>query len=188
MKRRITDYELKELVRALENSKVSVRDTISWIKDQGPALAETPFTASVSVNYSLTIEEMIQSANCTWVDERITDSNFPRHFYLLEQKIEVLTRIFRFERSHKSSRVVTKMRKSGYRPATLPELIAINRDHPELQKSGRIIALGSIWHSESGRSYVTGLDTYQEHLGITCFRYDREWTKNDRFLGVFEKK
>jgi hypothetical protein len=45
----------------------------------------------------------------------------------------------------------------GYRPATLPELLALGANHPQAQVDSTIIALGTKWKTPAGHMAVPAL-------------------------------
>src|SRR5206468_4246268 len=92
--------------------------------------------------YGLSIGKMIIDGRYNYIDPFIKLMSLS-----VEWKGEsyVLIELVQFGRTMKSRKIAEELHKHGFRPATLPELLAYGAAHPEQQKIAPIVALGSIW-------------------------------------------
>jgi len=86
---------------------------------------------SLVVDYTKTIGEVIANGQYDWVNRdtySINSSNLSETVKI----IEINTKLFHFDSSIYADKVKCKMHMSGYRPATLIELLILDTSHPEL--------------------------------------------------------
>lgn len=136
----------------------------------------------LTVDYCQSLQQMIVSGNYGWTNSDITENNFPLPTEFLDKKITVSTKLFHFNRDISSEDVIFEMEKVGYRPATLPELLALGKTYPELQKDFRIVALGSIWDAYGLRG-VPILDSGRERW-LNLGWFGNGWVNRHRFFGI----
>ncbi len=121
----------------------------------------------VIVDYNQYLEEMKMAGRYERVDARIKDVNFPvQQPYVGEYKLKVKVTLFRFDRDMELGEVVCKMYKEGYNPASLVELLAFGKQHPELSREFSIVALGSSWR-HNGDTHFPYLDSH-DLLLVEC--------------------
>jgi len=128
----------------------------------------------LTVDYGLTLHQMIAAGDYDWVHEDITEEHFPvsgqgsqdvmvelwhpgKHFRNGDQVIAELDRA-----------------KPGYRFANLPELLALGAVQPGFSWQFPITALGSIWHSvPNGCDAVCiSVDDIKSSLGLGSLKHD----------------
>ena len=181
---KIETSELHELVSAIEDSNLSIPEVIARIKGK-EQIKDGEENITLTVDYSRTLKEMINAGNYGWANDDITEKNFPLPTKLLGKKITASTKLFHFDRRISSEDAISEMNKAGYRPASLPELLALGEIHPELQKDFPIVALGSVWCGEDGHRDVPVLtfnDSRRElYLGWLDYH---DWDDYCRFFGV----
>jgi hypothetical protein len=106
-------------------------------------------TYLVVVNLRQNLEQMIKSSGefntARW---DINQVNFPITDSKNSGKLKIQIVIKTFKKMMADS-VVKELEKEGLRPATLPELLALAAQYPNLQKRYGIIALGSTWDPNS---------------------------------------
>ena len=96
----------------------------------------------IVVDYNLSLAEMIKAGGYNWVNNNIIAENFP----IQREDKEVLEiTLLPFNRPISSDKVIKRVCKAGYRPANLPELLALGFQHPDFQRQFPIPALGSVW-------------------------------------------
>jgi len=136
----------------------------------------------VTVDYGKTLGEMIGACRLDWVNRDLTQEHFPITGEGV-QEVEVI--LFHFNRAMRSYRVLAEIKKQGYRPATLPELLALGASQPELQRQFPIVCLGSAWWSPCGDRGVPclGWDSSGRCLNLSWFD-DYDWDGYCRFLAV----
>jgi len=129
-------------------SDMSPEQAQKWINNQG-ALARTLRLAlngersefPVVVDYDKSLDDMIQAGNYDWVCEKITAENFP---YDCEGKHGVRLEYHRFDRVVTGEEAFELLDMAGFRPATLPELLAFGAAFPEEQEKHEIVTLSSV--------------------------------------------
>ena len=105
-------------------------------------------------DYGLSIAQMISLGKYDWVNSDINAENFP----VTGQGQQAVEVEFWHPNMYFSNgnEVIAELEqtKSGYRFATLPELLALGAAQSELQLQFPIAALGSIWHHASYRYFA----------------------------------
>ena len=135
----------------------------------------------VQVDYSQTLEEMIGGGNYDWVNPDIIEEHFP----LQKQGTqEVEIHLFHFGRTMSNEAAEKEMEAKGFRPATLPELLALGRDHPDPQKQFPIVALGSVWRRPGGDSGTPILLWYGGERYLVLRWLASDWHGGCRFAVV----
>ena len=142
-----------------------------------------PFLAVYKVvvdYYNLSLAQMIEAGKYYWVNDDITAEHFP----VKGESKQVEITLLHFDRYISSDEAVKEIDKMGYRPATLPELLALGASQPELQRQFPIVALGSVWQGRYGDRYVPYLwdDGSGRYLDLDWF--DDGWNPGDRFAVV----
>lgn len=142
-----------------------------------------PTVFAVTVNYGRTLQAMIKDGHYDWSNDDITHEHFPINRGR-EEKDELKLTLFHPNRPIESDEAIDEMAKQGLRPATLPELLALGEEHPDLQREFPIIALGSVWQGRGGDRDCPCLDESagERHLYLRCF--GGEWDERCRFLAV----
>lgn len=139
---------------------------------------------TVTVDYSLTLVEMIKASGCSSVDPDITVEHFPFPFRGKKEKIELKITRVDFGRDIFTDEAKWLMRRHGFRPARIEVLLALAAQHPELLQKSPVVALGSKWRNEYGLNispYLRG-SSGNRQLELTCA--DNEWGDNCQFVVV----
>ena len=181
----ISVSDLKTVVEALETGEITMADILALInKKEDNQTKEKTDEITLTVDYSRTVQEMINVGNYGWTNSDITEKHFPLPTELNGKQVSVSTKLFHFNRSISSKDAISEMDKGGFRPATLAELLALGKAHPELQKEFPIVALGSVWRDASDDRLVPVLSFggSRRRLGLNWF--DSDWLVRYRFLGV----
>ncbi len=100
----------------------------------------------VAVDYGINYDSLIQLGNYDFVGDSITQEHFPCSDTGVTA-VEVILVDFK-NKIWQTQEVLSALRARGLRPASLPELLALGAQHPELQLKYNIVALGSIWRRE----------------------------------------
>ena len=121
------------------------------------------------------LKNLIKPLKLDWVGSDVTDDNFPDNGE--RGKVEIL----QFNKSLSTEEVLEKMKKMGYRPATLHEMLSWAK---EWNRKDAIVALGSIWQTPNGFRRVGCLYNHdsQRELGLCCL--DRVWDDHYPFAVV----
>lgn len=200
---RVEMSELNQLLEAIKEKNLSIPEVISLIQNRKTEAHPQPQPQpaediSLTVDYGQTLKQMIDAGKYDWAQREVTEKFFPLRVELFlgekiavstNEKITVSTKLFYFNHSISSEDVIIEMGKSGYRPATLPELLALGIKYPDLQYRFPIIALGSVWHRDIGGRRIPVLtvdvcDSAKRELILGLF--ESEWKSGVRFLGTRE--
>lgn len=98
-------------------------------------------TFTVMVDETLEVMDAIAEGKFDWVNENITNRNFPKPKDCIRSTRDMA--LFHFGKNMSSEDAIARMVAEGYRPATIWELLAFARDNPDLQRRFPIVALGS---------------------------------------------
>lgn len=110
----------------------------------------TPVTTyPVTVDYGLSLSEMIKAGHYDYANSDITAKNFPKTE--MSGKVKTNLELVHLNHSATTDEVLAHMEAQGFRPATLPELLAFGKMYPDVQREFPVVALGSSW---------VGLDGY----------------------------
>ena len=142
-----------------------------------------PTVFAVTVNYGRTLQAMIKDGHYDWSNDDITHEHFPINRGR-EEKDELKLTLFHPNRPIESDEAIDEMAKHGLRPATLPELLALGEEHPDLQREFPVIALGSVWQDRRGsrRCPCLGGGASERYLYLRCF--GGGWGERCRGLAV----
>ncbi len=165
-----TDKSLRRKIAALIAEAVkSVRETFTF-----------------TVDYSLSLPEMIVAGRYDWTNGNINAANFPLSLPKgqVEGSVETKGELFHFNCNIGSDEAIRLMDGDGYRPARIEELLAFGAKHPELQRQFPIIALGSDWQSSLGGRSVACLRRSGAKRDLDLFWVEDDWTDPCRFLAV----
>jgi hypothetical protein len=180
----ISVSDLKTVVEALETGEITIADILALINKKDNQIKENTDEIALTVDYSCTVQEMINAGNYGWINNDITAKHFPLSTELNGKKVPVSTKLFHFNHTISSKDATSEMDKAGYRPATLAELLALGEAHPELQKEFPIVALGSIWLSAYDDRVVPVLSFDFSKRRLVLGWFGDGWNGNCRFLGV----
>ena len=132
------------------------------------------------VNYDRSIEDSLIAGKYDNKHDNITGKNFPSS---KKGKKKVDFRMFYFNKGMLSENVISKMKKVGYHPATMNELLAFGEKNPKLQRKFSIAALGSVAEI-NGLLCVGFLDGSDSKRDVDMYAFDLEWFSSCRFLAV----
>ena len=166
------DAELEDLGRHI--SAVLQRVVEGSFGDEYPA----------TIDYDLSLREMIEAGKYDWKDGNITVDHFPVEG---EGEVEANLILVRFGRTMSSDQVLEDLDKRDLRPlrpATLAELLAFGAKYLEVQRECSIVALGSVWAGSGGRRSVPCLceGASLRHLYLSWLGDD--WSDCSCFLAV----
>jgi len=138
-------------------------------------------TYKVTVDYGQSLDTMITAGRYDWKNGDINDQNFPISG---RRTSETEIALFHFNKGMSTDAVLAELDKRGFRAATLPELLALGADQPELQRQFPIIALGSVWRDPIGIRCVAYLDGSGAERYLNLYWYGRDWKDICRFAAV----
>lgn len=135
----------------------------------------------VEVDYTKSLDEMIQAGNYDWAHGAITSKRFPIQG---QGRTNVELVLFHFNGQMTSTEVIAEMERQGYRPARIEQLLALGAAYPELQKEFHIICLGSVCQHPNGDRHVPCIDLIADKRELDLFLFDSAWTAHDHFAAV----
>lgn len=139
-------------------------------------------TYPVTVLYGLSLEEMVKRGRYDWVNEHITQTNFPRP-KRRKQKGAVIE-LIKFDKAMESDDVIAELDKMGLRPATIEELLAFGEMYPDVQREFPVVALGSV-ASIGGHRRVPYLSRYGSGRDLDLLLWwGSRWYALSRFAAV----
>lgn len=178
----------KTIVDALLKAGGSDEDLGRVLSDQGLAdgiaqviISKSRQTFRVAVDYTQTLKQMISAGKYDWANSDITQDHFPIKGNGKKEEEVVL---FHFDKVMTSEQAITEMDKTGFRPATIEELLALGAQQPELQKQFPIVALGSVWRNPLGDRNVPDLRWGGRQRSLDLDWFGGDWREDSRFAAV----
>ena len=136
----------------------------------------------ISINYGLSLEEMITVGRYDWKNNDITEKRFPVKG---EGVVDVDIQLVHFDRVMDSSdEVIRELDKMGLRPAKIEELLAFGVKFPDIQRQFPIVALGSVWRIAGGGRYVPYLGGRGTGRYLGLYWFEGGWGGIYRFAAV----
>ncbi len=139
-----------------------------------------PLVLRITVDYSLSLEQMIALGQYDWKNDDITTERFPVKG---KGKKEVVGELVKYEENMSSDKVLADLDSKGLRPATHEELLAFGAAFPELQRKFPIVALGSV-AGVGGDRCVACLDGDDSGRDLSLGWFGLGWDAFCRFLAV----
>lgn len=93
----------------------------------------------VSVDYEMSVEELVRLGQYHWASNEITSENFSTK---RSGTVEVVVELVHFNRAILFDQARRELDCMGYRPAELHELLAFGKKYPDIQRKFPIVALG----------------------------------------------
>lgn len=152
-------------------------------------ITERKSLSTFVVDYDRSLNDSIAAGHYDWVNEKITEENFPVEADEQGKKEKTFT-LYQVGVDVDFDIVISRMEAEGKRPASVRELLAFGEANPELQRIFPIIALKSIWACKSmwagrdGHRSVAYLDGGAVRRGLDLGDYDSGWLEDCRFLVV----
>jgi hypothetical protein len=145
---------------------------------------DTIAKASIAVDYSKSLRDMIAAGRYDWVNDDITPKRFPIKGTGVAQ---FETKVFHFDRYISSDDAVAATtaddKSNPWEPAKIEVLLAYGTKNPDEQRQYPIIALGSV--AEIGADHnVPYLDRSGAERVLRLYWWGRYWNDRCRFLAV----
>lgn len=137
-------------------------------------------TYALTIDYSQTLEQMVEAGNYDTVTSNISGKNFPVD--VGDSKVEAV--LVRLDRELSIQDVLDELSRRGLWAATMAELLAFGAQHPDSQRRFPIVALGSVWIDPEG-GYRFGC--HWENPGYRQLHvswFSGQWDEHCRFLAV----
>lgn len=166
-----------EAVRSHLASKTASHEAVARLLAQSP-LVLSGDNYPITVDYNLSLEQMIAAGHYDWVNADITSNHFP----VGSGTATLEGRLVHYGKNMSSEAVLADLDQNGLRPATLAELLAFGAKYPELQRQFPIIELGSLWQSPGGGRDVACLDRDGRKRSLDLGWFGSDWHGSCRFL------
>lgn len=122
----------------------------------------------------LNLKKLIKEKNFDYVNSDITDALFPE-----PEDISEAYKLFHFDRYISSKGAIEEMKKDGYRPTNIYELLLWK----EWNEKDLVVALGSVGKVDGSRR-VPCLSRGGSRRNLYLYWFDGGWDAGDRFLAV----
>ena len=136
---------------------------------------------SVTVNYNLSLAEMIEAGHYDRGDADITVERFPVKG---ESTQKLAVELVHFNRAISSENTIQELDAMGLRPATIEELLAFGAAFPDLQRKFPIVALGSSSIIRGNRLVPCLYEDDSMRRRLNLYWGDIGWDGYYRFLAV----
>lgn len=150
----------------------------------GKSLKEITHTIRFVINYDQPLDQAIKEGKYGWFNSDINPKNFPSN-QTGQKEVELV--LFHFGKSMSSKAVITFGKQHGFRPATLPELLKLGAEQPELQRQFPVIALGFVWVDGVSNRPVPYLWGDSDGRSLRLGWFGNDWNDDYRFAFVREQ-
>lgn len=133
------------------------------------------------VDYDLSLDVAIKNGEYDYVNDNITEKNFPT---TRKGTAGLYIELVHLDRAVSSEEAIKELDKRGLRPAELHELLAFGAKYPDEQKKYPIVALGSLWWPWDGVRSVPSLWSGDGKRSLSPPHFDNDWSASSRFAGV----
>lgn len=179
-----TPAQLKELFAQIDSGKVT-RDRLQDFLRGTPSKAPDEPIYPLTIDYNLSIEDMVKAGNYNSVHRKIKAKNFPAGRG--EAKVEAV--LFRSGNMVITQEVLAELERHNLRPATMVELLAFGKQHPDPLRVFPIVALGSVWFDGEGDGNVGNLYETPSGRTLSLSLYENtaqlpDWGTHNRFLAI----
>ena len=142
----------------------------------------------VTVDYGLSLAEMIQAGQYDWFNDNINDQNFSISGTSQHKMELILVHLNRSATNWEAFELL--LLKNGLEPVKIEHLLAFGEAYPEMQREFPIVALGSNCVNISGHSprpYLVYHDG-QRKLDLCFGDFSGPWSARCRFLAIASRK
>ena len=119
------------------------------------------------------LKQLIKKGKFDYTNPSIIEENFP------PEPIRGELKLFHFDREITSEKAIEEMKKAGYQPANLYELLTFDWNGQDF-----VVALGSVWRHPRGDRLVPSLDEWCGECELSLLLFDGGWFDYCRFLAV----
>lgn len=136
---------------------------------------------NIQVDYSKSLQEMIDEGKYDWKNGDITAEHFPMTDDGI-MNLEVI--LLHLNRDISTENAEQEIARLGLKPAKIEHLLAFGAMYPEEQRKYPIVSLGSSWVDRDSNRFVTCLDEGSRKRRLDLYWTDDDWRGHCRFLGV----
>lgn len=142
----------------------------------------SPHEFCVTVDYSKSLEEMINEAQFDYLNSGISGEHFKVKG---EGSVNKAIVLFQFTVPKTTEEIVEFIQAQGYEPSGIEDLIALATEYPDEQKTGYpIIELGTIWKRAEKEEVVAVLRGGNNDRNMHLLRTANKWSPSERFAAT----
>ena len=135
----------------------------------------------VVVDYNLTLDQMVEEGKYDWKTPSLHEETFTNCNG--DGQVNVELQLVHMNKPVQLKEVMAHLNELNLRPATLPELLAMGAQYPEVQRKFTVAALGSVWDMMNIERVAHMFE--DEGRRIITLRWNGfEWLEHYRFLAV----
>lgn len=135
----------------------------------------------ITVDYGMTLAEMIAAGRYDSQNSDINTQNFP---ITGEGQVDRELHLVHPNKVASTEEVLAKLDRLGLRPAKIEELLAFGAKYPNLQKKFPVVTLGSVWQHPSGGRHVAYLAGWYGERDLDLLWIGSDWDEYFRFAAV----
>lgn len=132
----------------------------------------------ITVNYGMTLKQMIVAGQYDWANKDITAARFPINGGGM---VESAAQLIHFNYDISSDGATIELDRMGLRPGRIEELLVFGATFPEMQRKFPIVALGSSCEID-GIRYVAFLGGRVSGRDLDLYWWIGGWGRGSRFL------
>ena len=168
-------------IEAVVNKLGGMEGALSFLRDELVVSRRTDDVFPTTVNYNLSVSDLVKAGEYNWSNSDITEKNF-RSEENGTQSVEL--RLVHFNRVISSEDALKELDRMGLRPATLKELLTFGSTYKEEQRKHPIVALGSVSRDWRGRRFVADLLEVAGDRHLNLDGLESDWREHCRFAAV----
>lgn len=136
----------------------------------------------ITVDYTKTLESMIEDAQFDYMNSGINSDHFPVHGEGNQRRELVL---FSYPDNKTTGEILDDIQENGYQPAKIEDLVVFATQYPDMQRSGNpIIALGTVWERAEKEHVVPVLRGGDNDRNMHLLRTANKWNSSERFAAI----
>ncbi len=137
----------------------------------------------VRIDYSQSLQEMVDAGRYDWVHSDVTQEHFPIEGEGTQEVDLVLVHLNKWVGTEDAE---DEINKQSLRLADIVELLAFGAKYPDIQKQFSIVALRSVWMRLCTCRYMPFLDKYSNGRlrSLPLYWCERDWCDTWRFLAA----
>jgi hypothetical protein len=141
-----------------------------------------------TINYGQNVNDLIILGKYDFVDSELAVKKYSEDGKTRDNNVRVSAHLFHFNVESSSEAILSEIKETGYRPATLLELLAFDEIvNIPLQNSHEIVALGSLIKCGNGHFGVPFINNNYLGRSLDIAWYNGDWETNYYFLAIKKK-
>lgn len=180
----LTAAEYTELVKKLGGMEVAhgiINGSVAFKVAKVSFLITHTFT--INVDETQVVENAVKMGKFDWSDNNFVSSKFPRSAKGNRSNKEIF--LFDFGRNMSTKTVIIEIKKAGYKPAKILDLLGLAAKEPNIQRKSSIVALGAICTVE-GHKNAPCLYGTSSTRGLRLDYLESDWPGDYLFAAVLK--